>query len=161
MKRNIIIATLLLIIITCIGVYFYFDGLLLYKIQKMITPPLELIEFYINKDLPDETKIDSMEFIAVTDPQYSEELFAKLILPKNAIDTLFPEKERNYSEDDFYLYKNENNQSELVFRVNKGERVRRTRFVMTRNIEFSIYEPRNDMVDVSVMVTNLGYYRYK
>ena len=155
MKRKIF--AIVLILSVSMGIYLYIDGMILYKIQKAVLPPLKLIEYYTERKFPEGTELNSIEFYP-TDPPYTEYLEAVVMIPEYAIDDLFSEKERQY--DDYYrktLPKDE--QQKFSFCVHKYIVSRRLTYSIRSGMSFEVLEPETGYIKMYVSVGNLGAYR--
>lgn len=82
MKKARVFKILLAVVLAAgIGMYFFIDGFIPYKIQKTVMPPLKLIEYYTNREFPPETEVVNVEFEYYEESPSEEALEAILEVP--------------------------------------------------------------------------------
>ena len=157
-KMFIKIITFIILILTLV-LYLYNDGF--YVIDKNFLSQMDFISKYTELDFSDNTHIESFQierdynslFIS-----HNEVLEAKLVVPEESIDIIFPEKLRSYNKEHINLLDvNMKDVDSINFNVFIAKRVDKWGISTQRTVHATVMEAVNGQCIVYIYVDKLGW----
>lgn len=153
------ISMLIFLILIC---YLYNDGLIVYKIQKATTQPLQLVEYYTGIDFSNRVEISNVKFSRLDESviMSNNYMVATLLAPSDMIDNWFPESGRKYNHTHivFIPLDTEIDAEKIKFSYSKYNTVRRWGYKTQRSINFTVMESENELTKIYVSIDMLGWY---